>query len=130
MKIAVIGAGHMGSWFARELIHDGNDVAIFDRLHRRPSRRLPRRHRRLRGQNPPRPLLHQRVRELAFGRDRGRHHRGHDRHELERKHGLVTALLADLGPAPSTAALCSPTMMIKAIAEDLVRSFLEPDIYI
>ena len=31
MKIAVIGAGHMGSWFARELLHDGNDVAIFDR---------------------------------------------------------------------------------------------------
>jgi 3-hydroxyisobutyrate dehydrogenase-like beta-hydroxyacid dehydrogenase len=30
MKIAVIGAGHVGGWFARELIKDGHDIAIFD----------------------------------------------------------------------------------------------------
>lgn len=30
MKIAVIGVGHMGRWFARELASDGNDVAVFD----------------------------------------------------------------------------------------------------
>ena len=45
--------------------------------------------------------------------------------------GLVTSLLADLGPAPGTAALCGPPMMIRAVAKDLVRrGFLEPDIYI
>lgn len=31
MKIAVIGVGHMGSWFAKELANDGNEVAIFDK---------------------------------------------------------------------------------------------------
>jgi prephenate dehydrogenase len=30
MKIAVIGAGHMGSWFAIELAKEGHDVAVFD----------------------------------------------------------------------------------------------------
>ena len=30
MKIAIIGAGHMGSWFASELIKDDNEVAVFD----------------------------------------------------------------------------------------------------
>jgi len=35
--------------------------------------------------------------------------------------GLVTTLLSDLRPAPDTAALCGPTMMINAVAEDLVR---------
>jgi prephenate dehydrogenase len=30
-KIAVIGTGHMGSWFAREFAHDGHDVVVFDR---------------------------------------------------------------------------------------------------
>lgn len=31
MKIAIIGAGHMGSWFASELVKDDNEVAVFDR---------------------------------------------------------------------------------------------------
>lgn len=30
MRIAVIGAGHMGGWFARELMKEEHDVAIFD----------------------------------------------------------------------------------------------------
>ena len=30
MRIAVIGAGHMGGWFAQELAKDGNNVAVFD----------------------------------------------------------------------------------------------------
>ena len=30
MKIAVIGAGNMGRWFARELAKDGNELAVFD----------------------------------------------------------------------------------------------------
>lgn len=30
MKIAVIGAGHVGGWFARELIKDGHELAVFD----------------------------------------------------------------------------------------------------
>ena len=30
LNIAVIGTGHMGSWFARELDRDGHDVAVFD----------------------------------------------------------------------------------------------------
>ncbi|PID58336.1 prephenate dehydratase [candidate division KSB3 bacterium] len=30
MKTAVIGAGHMGKWFAEELQKDGNTVAVFD----------------------------------------------------------------------------------------------------
>ncbi|GAK56481.1 prephenate dehydrogenase [Candidatus Vecturithrix granuli] len=30
MKIAIIGAGHVGGWFARELIKDGHELAIFD----------------------------------------------------------------------------------------------------
>lgn len=30
MNIAVIGAGHMGGWFARELAKEGNSVALFD----------------------------------------------------------------------------------------------------
>ncbi len=30
LKIAVIGTGHMGSWFARELDRDGHNVAVFD----------------------------------------------------------------------------------------------------
>ena len=30
MKVAVIGAGHMGAWFASEFIKDGHEVAIFD----------------------------------------------------------------------------------------------------
>ncbi len=30
MKIAVIGAGHMGGWFARELIKDKHTLAVFD----------------------------------------------------------------------------------------------------
>jgi prephenate dehydrogenase len=31
MKIAVIGVGHMGSWFAKELTNEGHTVAVFDR---------------------------------------------------------------------------------------------------
>jgi prephenate dehydrogenase len=31
MKIVVIGVGHMGSWFAKELADDGNEVAVFDK---------------------------------------------------------------------------------------------------
>ena len=31
MKIVVIGVGHMGSWFARELANEGNEVAVFDK---------------------------------------------------------------------------------------------------
>jgi prephenate dehydrogenase len=31
MKIVVIGVGHMGSWFAKELANDGNEVAVFDK---------------------------------------------------------------------------------------------------
>lgn len=31
MKIAVIGTGHMGAWFARELANEGHQVAVFDR---------------------------------------------------------------------------------------------------
>ena len=31
MRIAVIGTGHMGSWFARELARDRHEVAVFDR---------------------------------------------------------------------------------------------------
>lgn len=31
MNIAILGTGHMGAWFAHELIHDGHDVAVFDR---------------------------------------------------------------------------------------------------
>ncbi len=31
MRIAVIGVGHMGSWFAKELANDGNEVAVFDK---------------------------------------------------------------------------------------------------
>lgn len=30
MKIAIIGAGHMGGWFAQELSQDGHEVAVFD----------------------------------------------------------------------------------------------------
>ncbi|GAK52305.1 chorismate mutase/prephenate dehydratase [Candidatus Moduliflexus flocculans] len=30
MNIAVIGAGHMGGWFAQELAKEGNQVAVFD----------------------------------------------------------------------------------------------------
>ena len=30
LKIVVIGTGHMGAWFARELERDGHDVAVFD----------------------------------------------------------------------------------------------------
>ncbi len=30
MKIAVIGIGHMGGWFARELAKDDNQLAVFD----------------------------------------------------------------------------------------------------
>ncbi len=30
MKIAVIGTGHMGGWFAGELANDGNMTAVFD----------------------------------------------------------------------------------------------------
>ena len=30
MKIAVIGVGHMGSWFAKEFAADGNQIAVFD----------------------------------------------------------------------------------------------------
>ena len=29
MKIALIGTGHMGSWFARELMSD-HEVAVYD----------------------------------------------------------------------------------------------------
>jgi prephenate dehydrogenase len=31
MNIAVIGTGHMGSWFARELFNDGHEITVFDR---------------------------------------------------------------------------------------------------
>ncbi|PIE35275.1 prephenate dehydratase [candidate division KSB3 bacterium] len=31
MNIAVIGLGHMGSWFANELVRDENTLAVFDR---------------------------------------------------------------------------------------------------
>jgi prephenate dehydrogenase len=31
MRIAVIGVGHMGSWFANELANEGNEIAIFDK---------------------------------------------------------------------------------------------------
>jgi len=31
MKIVVIGAGHMGAWFARELGQEGHDIAVFDK---------------------------------------------------------------------------------------------------
>ncbi len=30
MNIAVIGIGHMGEWFARELLKEGHEVAVFD----------------------------------------------------------------------------------------------------
>lgn len=30
MNIAVIGVGHMGAWFARELINEEHEVAVFD----------------------------------------------------------------------------------------------------
>ncbi len=30
MKIAIIGIGHMGEWFARELLNEGHTVAVFD----------------------------------------------------------------------------------------------------
>ncbi|MBD3324495.1 prephenate dehydrogenase/arogenate dehydrogenase family protein [candidate division KSB3 bacterium] len=30
MKIAVLGAGHMGRWFARELLTEGHEIAVFD----------------------------------------------------------------------------------------------------
>ena len=30
MRFAIIGAGHMGGWFATELFHDEHDIAIFD----------------------------------------------------------------------------------------------------
>jgi len=31
MRIAVIGTGHMGAWFAREFARDRHEVAVFDR---------------------------------------------------------------------------------------------------
>ena len=31
MKIAVIGTGHMGAWFARELAQEGHTLAVFDK---------------------------------------------------------------------------------------------------
>ena len=39
MKIAVIGTGHMGSWFAKELAADEKTVAIFDK-HPEQAKRL------------------------------------------------------------------------------------------
>ncbi len=30
MKIAVIGIGHMGGWFAKELASDGHEIVVFD----------------------------------------------------------------------------------------------------